>query len=391
MPNFIEWNTLSWRDAVDVIVVAIVLYYILLAIRGTRAVQILLGIVMLLGVQALSFYLKLQSTYFVLRGLVLSIVVALPIVFQPELRRALTQLGGSMRFQHVRHDVLVKVIDEIAWAAKVLSQTRTGALVAVERETGLEEYAENGVEINAEVSGRLLLSLFQKASPLHDGAVILRGNKVVAASCYLPLSEAKVLTESAHTGTRHRAALGVSEQSDAVIVVVSEETGGISIARDGQFSPHETEESLKRHLLERLQAAPTVAGAASGLHLRSWLSWRRSRASEVAATSALLVGAPETQPLDFGEADTNRVPSPSRAVPVEAAVLDEETIAEQQRQLEKAVEARATEALRRKEDEARKPEGEEAEASAGAASPMPRPPHAPPAPSRVEDRLQGRQ
>lgn len=401
MPNFFEWNTLGWRDVVDVVLVAVVLYYILLAIRGTRAVQILLGIVIMLGLQALSFYLKLQSTYFVIRGLVLSVVVALPVVFQPELRRALMQLGGSMKFQHVRHDVLVKIVDEIARAANVLSQTRTGALIAVERETGLEEYVENGVEINAEISGRLLLSLFQKTSPLHDGAVILRGDKVVAASCYLPLSEARVLGHGGHAGTRHRAALGLSEQTDAAIIVVSEETGEISIVQGGKFSHHDNEESLKRHLLERLQPAPPP-GVATPAQLRAWMSGRLRGRNEAATAPPTTV---EAKPAER----TDALPLP-RALPSEAPALDEEAIAEKQRQIEKAVEARASEARRReerrKDDESRKPEADEPHQptsssardsephSTDAAPPsasMPRPPHATPAPSHVEDRLQERQ
>lgn len=382
MPNFFEWNTLGWRDAVDVFLVAVVLYYILLAIRGTRAVQILLGIIILLGVQALSFYLKLQSTYFVIRGLVLSVVVALPVVFQPELRRALMQLGGSMKFQHVRHDVLVKIVDEIAWAANILSQTRTGALIAVERETGLEEYIENGVEINAEISGRLLLSIFQKTSPLHDGAVILRGDKVVAASCYLPLSEARMLGQSAHAGTRHRAALGLSEQTDSVIVVVSEETGEISLFHGGKFSHHDNEESLKRHLLERLQAAPPP-GVASPAQLRAWMSWRLRGRTEAAATPPVPI-----------EAERAEAPPLPRVLPSEAPELDEEAIAEKQRQIEKAVEARASEARRReerrKDDESRKPEGEESRKPEADEAQQPASDESHKLDS-VEDRLQGRQ
>jgi diadenylate cyclase len=386
MPNFLEWNTLGWRDAVDVVVVAVVLYYILLAIRGTRAVPILYGIVMLLGVQALSFFLKLQSTYFVIRGLVLSIVVALPIVFQPELRRALMQLGGSLKapFHHVRQDVLDRIVDEIARAVTILSQARIGALIVVERETGLEEYVENGVRVNAEVSSKLLMSVFQKTSPLHDGAVIIRGDKVVAAACYLPLSDVRLAASNVHSGTRHRAALGLSEQTDAVIVVVSEETGDISVADSGTFVITKGEDALKMRLRDIL--TPGGGGGTQALSLRSMgvridalMPWRRTRPE---APQPIPTAVVESLPAE---------PPPPRPVPSES--LDEERIAEKQRQTEKAVDVRATEKKlreeRRKDDELRKPEGEENE-------PAPTVPRAPtagraaPLPPRTGD-LQGRQ
>lgn len=407
MPNFLQLNTLGWRDAVDVAVVAVIVYYILLAIRGTRAVQILLGIVVLLVFQALSFYLKLQSTYFVLRALVLSIVVALPIVFQPELRRALMQLGGTMRspFQHVRHDVLVKIVDEISWAANLLSQTRTGALIVIERETGLEEYIETGVAVNAEVSSKLLLSIFQKTSPLHDGAVILRADKVVAASCYLPLSEIRLTTHNVHSGTRHRAALGLSEQTDAVVVVVSEESGDISVAREGHFSYDESEETLKRRLLETLSATGSNGSIAPVTlkRLDGWIPWRRKRPTAVVRTvdaaSVPLEPQPTEQLEESARPGSPTTPPAARGLPSAAAIRDEDTIAEKQRQTEKAVEKRASEAKRReeerrKEDESRKPEGEDVPPASAQVAMGTRPPsagHAAPTAPRIEDTWQGRQ
>lgn len=394
MSNFLEWN-LSWWDALDVAVVAILLYYVLLALRGTRAVQILLGIVVLLVFQALSFSLKLQSTYFVLRALVLSIVVALPIVFQPELRRALMQLGGTMKapFQHVRHDVLVKIVDEISWAANILSQTRTGALIVIERETGLEEYVETGVAVNAEVSSKLLLSVFQKTSPLHDGAVILRADKVVAASCYLPLSEA-LLHSHLHSGTRHRAALGLSEQTDAVVVVVSEEHGDISMVCDGYFSFNESEVTLKRRLLDTLSASGPGSAPKTIGHRKwdLWMPWRRLRPTTGAA--------PRTAGTALEARSSERAESDTRARPLapSPSALGEETIAEKQRQTEKAVEKRASEARRReeerrKDDETRigKSEVEDAPISATVGPRAGHAPPAPPAPLRTEDSFQGRQ
>lgn len=332
--NFLAWNV-NWRDLLDILVVWVFLFYFLLAVRGTRAVQILQGVVVLLVFQALSYYLKLQAIYFVLRALVLSIAVALPIVFQPELRRGLMQLGARSiisPFQNVSRDLLVKIIDEVAWAASLLSQTRYGALVVIERETGLEEFLEDAILINGEISSKLLISIFNPRSPLHDGACILRGDKVIAASCYLPLSETPPAYKHRSYGTRHRAALGLSEQTDAIVVVVSEETGGISVAKDGKLISDIPEETLKKVLLAYCAPAaratpPSLLGNAAStmmqLKARATRLWRMT----ALATTRMRRRKPDIRPRDVG-ALTHPAGEMSMPVPVQDVLAPEHPLGE---------------------------------------------------------------
>jgi len=247
------FSTIGPLDIVDILFVAVVLYYFLLLIKGTRAVQILQGVGVLLMLLLLSYYLRLQTIYWLLHYSLYGIVVALPIVFQPELRRALGFLGrgGGLKtaFEKINREELSRIINEISWTAGVLSQMKIGALIVLERETGLREFVETGTRVNGEVSSKLLLSIFIPKSPLHDGAVIVKGNRVMAASCYLPLSENVGTSSGKSYGTRHRAALGLTEQTDAIVVVCSEETGNISIAHHGKFTKHLTEENLRKVLV----------------------------------------------------------------------------------------------------------------------------------------------
>lgn len=237
-------------NIIDILVVAVLLYYFFLLIKDTRAVQIIQGVGVLLLLLLISDYLKLQTINWLLRYLLYGIAVALPIVFQPELRRALGKIGGLRdAFDRMSREDITKVVDEIVWTASILSQTKTGALVVIEREMGLQDIVETGTRVNGEVSSMLLLSIFNYKSPLHDGAVLVRGNKVVAASCYLPLSEDLCTSKGKCHGTRHRAALGITEQTDAVAVVVSEETGNISVAKNGKFIKNLTMENLKKVLM----------------------------------------------------------------------------------------------------------------------------------------------
>ncbi|MDQ7821948.1 MAG: diadenylate cyclase CdaA [Candidatus Eremiobacteraeota bacterium] len=246
-------STITYRDLLDIFFVAILLYYLFLLIKGTRAVQILQGVGVLLILLFISYKLNLQTIYWLLHYSLYGFVVAIPIVFQPELRRALGFLGrgGGIKtaFGRVHREDLTKMIDDIVWTAAIFSQSKTGALMVIERETGLEEFIETGTRLNGEVSAKLLLSIFNTKSPLHDGAVIVRADKIVAASCYLPLSENLMSSQGRSYGTRHRAALGLSEQTDAIVIIISEETGNISIARNGKFTKNLTEETLKKVLL----------------------------------------------------------------------------------------------------------------------------------------------
>lgn len=246
----------GWSDILDVAFVAIGLYYLLLALKGTRGVQIMQGVLFLLALLLIAHTVRLPTTIWLLQGFLVSVAVALPVIFQPELRRALMRLGQqgilpTSTFQRLAKADLNRLIDELAYVGSALGQLRQGALIVMERETGLQEFVERGETIQGHVSSKLLQSIFNPASPLHDGAVILRGADLVAAACYLPLSDATLAK-----GTRHRAALGISEQSDAVVMVVSEETGETRIAHEGEFSKPYTEQAdIKKALAKFLLAS----------------------------------------------------------------------------------------------------------------------------------------
>jgi diadenylate cyclase len=226
-------------------------YYLLVLIRGTRAVPILTGIALLAVLLGLANVLHLLVLATILQFALLGTAVTLPIVFQPELRRFLEQLGrGGMLARRERVDdaqTLEEAIATLARAAVILSRNRVGALVAIEGATGLREFVESGTRLDARLSTELLLSIFTPPSPLHDGAAIVRGTLIEAAGCFLPLSD-NVLTES-HLGTRHRAAIGLSEQTDAVVLVISEQTGIISVARTGKLSRELGDEARLRSVL----------------------------------------------------------------------------------------------------------------------------------------------
>jgi len=240
-------------DALDVIATSVLIYYVLLLIRGTRAVQILIGVLVLIGLLGIANLLHLYLLGTILRLVVVGAAVTLPIVFQPELRRALEQIGrgGLWHFGEETSDWARPEdasIATLARAAFLLSRNKLGALIVIEQQSGLKEFVESGTILNAQLSAELMLAIFMPRSPLHDGAVMVRENIVEAAGCFLPLAE-QSLAERRH-GTRHRAALGLTEQTDAVVIVVSEETGAISVSREGKLSrPVEEEARLVKVLL----------------------------------------------------------------------------------------------------------------------------------------------
>ncbi|HEY8314840.1 MAG TPA: diadenylate cyclase CdaA [Candidatus Baltobacteraceae bacterium] len=274
-------HTFGLTDALDILATSVLVYYVLLIIRGTRAVQILTGVLVLIGLLGLANLLHLLLLGTILEFMVLGAAVTLPIVFQPELRRALEQIGRGGFFRTATERERIRPEDKsiatIAKAAFLLSRNRLGALIVIEQATGLKEFVESGTTLNAEVSAELLLSLFVPRSPLHDGAVIIRENIVEAAGCFLPLAE-QSLTER-RIGTRHRAALGLCEQTDAVVVVVSEETGAIAVAREGKLSRAIEEEVrlVKVLLASTRPPRPTGRVIRSDLvtHLRARLTSQR--------------------------------------------------------------------------------------------------------------------
>lgn len=251
----------------DILIVAFVLYRLMLLIRGTRAVQLIKGLVVLLVATAVSSLLNLNTVHWLLKQTMTALVVALPIVFQPELRRALEKLGGGDFFARpltqMAEGDLSALIDEVVRAVQNMSATRTGALIVLERGTGLEEFVDTGIKVEGLVSAELLVNIFIPKSPLHDGAAIIRGDRLQAAACVLPLSESRELARE--LGTRHRAAVGLTEQSDALAVVVSEETGTVSLAVEGNLYRRLNEPGLRELLVKFLQPKFDRKGAISSL------------------------------------------------------------------------------------------------------------------------------
>jgi diadenylate cyclase len=268
---------LTWSDLLDIVLTAYVVYVVLLLIRGTRAVQILQGIALLLVLRLIAQVLHLWTVLSIFNGLLIASGVAIPVVFQPELRRALAQLGAGGfiegRTAYARSDTVDEVCETLGRTAAVLSRSAIGAIVAIERSTGLEEYVESGRILDARLSVELLLSLFTPKTPLHDGAVIVRRDRVVAAGCFLPLSENVDL--SRRVGTRHRAALGITEQTDAIALVVSEETGDVEIANGGRLAAAgATPEEVARSLKLALSPASTATHSSPIDYLRT--IWSRA-------------------------------------------------------------------------------------------------------------------
>ncbi|MDD6564530.1 MAG: diadenylate cyclase CdaA [Clostridiales bacterium] len=254
--NFIR--VLRINDLVDVFVVAVAVYYFMMAIRGTRAVQLVKGILLIVVVYMTSSLLRLHALNYILSALVQVAMFGVIVIFQPELRTLLEKMGrlkvgyvlGIAADPFGERQDMETMIDNIAGASAEMSKTHTGALIVIERHTRLGEYMNSGTPLNAIVSKELLKNIFVPNTPLHDGAVIIRDNRIITAGCVLPLTANTNLTSE--LGTRHRAALGLSEASDALIIVVSEETGKISIAVNGSLTRNLTELTLKKALTKLL-------------------------------------------------------------------------------------------------------------------------------------------
>ena len=248
----------SWNNALDVLIVAIFVYYVLALIRGTRAVQLLIGVLVLVLIYWIASLLRLTLTTLLLQALFAVALFALVVVFQPELRRALGQLGhlGPLNRMLIPggEEEIEGTVDELVRAALLISEAKHGALVVLERGTGLQDYSETGVPVNGKLTAELLASIFMTRSPLHDGAVIVRGGQILAAACLLPLEETAERTTAHRYGMRHRAALSISAQTDAIVVVVSEESQAISIASGGRMIGALDEERLRRVLTSLLRS-----------------------------------------------------------------------------------------------------------------------------------------
>ncbi|MEJ8777754.1 diadenylate cyclase CdaA [Pseudogracilibacillus sp. ICA-222130] len=239
------------RIGVDIAIVWYVLYKLIMIIRGTKAIQLLKGIVVVIVIWTLSILFNLQTIQWITNQAILWGFLVIIILFQPELRRALEQLGrGSIFSRSTRseEEVIEQTIKAIVASCLYMAKRRIGALITIELETGTGEYAETGIPINGNLTNQLLTNIFTPNTPLHDGAVIIKENEIVAAACYLPLSESATISKD--LGTRHRAALGISEVTDALTIIVSEETGAISCTQHGELY-RDIDEDRLRSILER--------------------------------------------------------------------------------------------------------------------------------------------
>ena len=250
--SFLPRITLT--NLVEIVIMTVLLYEVLLWIKNTRAWNLLQGLVVILGAAFLAAVFQLNTILWLLEKTATIAVTALIIIFQPELRRALEQLGSrnllsgifSFDMGKEQQEFTEKTANEIVKATFEMAKVKTGALIVIERYVSLKEVERTGIEINGIVSSQLLINIFEHNTPLHDGAVVIRGNRVTAATCYLPLSDNMMISKE--LGTRHRAALGISEVSDSITVVVSEETGAVSLIEDGVLRRIGEAESLRQAL-----------------------------------------------------------------------------------------------------------------------------------------------
>jgi diadenylate cyclase len=247
------FEQMRWEDLVDICLVAFVIYQVILLVKGTRAVQMILGLGVIFAALVVSQRFNLLTINWIINNFLSSFILVVIILFQSEIRRALSRMGRGALF--TGHAEAASTLDEVVRAAMGLASRMMGGLIVLERRVGLTDYVEVGASLDAEVSRELLLSLFQPPGPLHDGAVIIADNRIRAARCLLPLSTNPNLGR--HLGTRHRAALGLAEETDAVCVVVSEERGRISVAAEGGLTPDLDAPALRNLLFEYLQIQET--------------------------------------------------------------------------------------------------------------------------------------
>jgi diadenylate cyclase len=245
--DFVRWPVVGWRDVVDILLVTVIIYEVLKLIRGTRAVQMALGGALLVVLFYGSEWGHLQTANWLVRNVAGYLVFALIVLFQSDIRRALAHLGGAPFFRYfASSESAEESIEEIVVATSMLSAQRVGAIIAIERQIGLRNYIEGGIPMDAVMTYDLLVSIFQPTSPIHDGAVIVQEDRVAAAACFLPLTVNPKLSKE--LGSRHRAAIGLTEENDSVAVVVSEETGRIALAAAGQIERELDPDTLRARL-----------------------------------------------------------------------------------------------------------------------------------------------
>ena len=238
-------------DLIDILIVSVLLYYAFMFVRERRAGKLAIGVVLLVAALFVSELVGMKALSFIIENIMQVGLLALIIIFQPELRSILEKMGGGLKtFSTKRSSETVTQIDELTTACADLSESRTGALIAIERQTKLGDEIKTGIEVNADIKAALIKNIFFNKAPLHDGAMIIRSGKIHSCGCFLPLSQNQSINKN--FGTRHRAALGLSEISDAIVIVVSEETGSISIAKDGKIHSGYDKYSLQNKIINLL-------------------------------------------------------------------------------------------------------------------------------------------
>jgi uncharacterized protein (TIGR00159 family) len=254
--SFFSTPEFSWLDALDILIVGFIIYELLQFIRGTHAVQMAIGAFVLVVLYWMSLLFNLETVNWMLRTFLPTLVFGIIVVFQAEIRKVLAHLGRRPFFGAFSGQRKEEVIDEVVLAATTLASKRTGALVVIERDMGLRSYVETGITLDAVLTYDLLISIFNPGTPLHDGAVIIQGNRAAAAACFLPLTVNPALSRT--LGSRHRAAIGLTEDTDALVVVVSEETGTISLVAEGRIRRELDGQTLKHALLQALEVRPSA-------------------------------------------------------------------------------------------------------------------------------------
>ena len=253
----IDWSNLfSWQNLVsllDVLVVWYVIYMLMMLLRGTKAVQLFRGIVVIIFIKLASWYIGLETVSWIMDQVINWGIIAIIVIFQPEIRRGLEHLGrGSLfaNYNRKENEAEIKLVDALDQAIQYMSKRRIGALITVQMNTGLDDYIETGIPLDADVSGALLINIFIPNTPLHDGAVIIKDNRIAVAAAYLPLSESNLIPKE--LGTRHRAAVGISEVTDALTIVVSEETGSVTITKNNELIRDLTQQDYRKLLYNEL-------------------------------------------------------------------------------------------------------------------------------------------
>jgi diadenylate cyclase len=290
------FSRVTFSDVIDILLVAGVFYAVLQLIKGTQAIQLLRGVIIFIFMAVLlSSVFRPTAFSWLIGNAIPALLVAIPVIFQPELRRALERLGraGGLIDRPLREAAANRAISQVARACRIMSEQRQGAIIILERNTGLQDYVDTGIRINAQVSSELLMTIFYPNTTLHDGAVVIREDQIVAAAVVLPLCSDKL--PDRNLGTRHRAALGITEQTDSIAVVVSEQTGTISVAHNGRMVRHLDENRL-RTILQRLYAPYTQF---------DFSSWWRQRMTGKAESDD---GSTESEQSDQDMAELSGLP-----------------------------------------------------------------------------------